>query len=84
MSDSLTYEKCAEMAGLVFADVEACASSARGTALQLEMEKLSQRIIQESQHVPVILYNRIYNETEYSEALVNFAGITQEILNGAA
>ncbi|XP_070505869.1 GILT-like protein 1 [Chironomus tepperi] len=68
-------EQCTLDAGLSVLDVKDCVDT-RGTSLELKAELVTAPIIEQSGKVPTVVYNDIYNTTEYYGAVVDFAGYT--------
>ncbi|KAG5668072.1 hypothetical protein PVAND_016027 [Polypedilum vanderplanki] len=71
---------CAEKAGLKIDDVKKCTEGEEGIKLQLENEKLTKPIINQSGHVPSIVFNGIWTEEDDDAAQENFLKIVQDKL----
>lgn len=79
-STSQTFQECAQSINLKYDDLEECAKGKLGTKLQLDMKTASLSIIQESGHVPTIVYDEKYNETDLFSSLHDFKKVVMEKL----
>lgn len=83
---SMGYEKtkihCAKEVGFSEDKVKNCLTNGEGIKLQLEAEKITEPIVKASGHVPTIVFNGNYDETENIQAVVNFLNAVERKLIG--
>ena len=79
MDFSKDQNKCIEDAGLDLADTLACFHGQRGIELQLQTEKDSGPVINQSRFVPTIVYNGVYNQELSYDSLDDFAKVVRKV-----
>ncbi|CAG9810709.1 unnamed protein product [Chironomus riparius] len=76
MNPDRVREQCTIDAGLKVPEVQYCVES-RGYTLELLAEQVTAPILAQSGKVPTIVYNDIFNMTEYGAAFADFQGFTK-------
>lgn len=81
MSFERDREQCTLAAGVDPASVQSCIDN-DGIHLLLAAEKVTSDVLAYSGHVPTIVYNNEYSESDDSDSLENFYGVVELKLSG--
>jgi hypothetical protein len=81
MEEHASLYFCSSQVGLHPRNVNECVASSEGTRLQLDNEKLTAPIIRQSHHVPTIVFDQTWNDSDNLRSLADFLAVVLERLN---